>query len=495
MEFVCEAIPDKEEGVASFFCKPIGDVKDTPDTPGCIPRSAIPQSAVTPTKSNLPDRCQCFQNQTFQVSGSGSTTLFFNGGQVTLTYTQGTIVSWNSTSPQVQSISVGNEKGSLYNIYTYAGTRSSDTGLVPPEDPANIGSVYVCFGTLKESDLTLVTRINKTSYKRTYDWTLACASDPVILSPGQVYDAPVSINGTAAYQDSEISVSAEVSVTNNGPASTIISVNGVSTSIPLATGATASVPFVTNLSSIAPGDVTVTIVARPDGTCGLQSTYTSSAGYTFGAPTTSVGNNITLSVGSATQTFPNAGANGSASLTGTVTVGSYNSCGDYVVPFTGSLTDESGVVVSTTCNIAINVACGDGCTLSQGYWKTHSRQGPAPYDSNWGLIGVNEEQTPFFISGQTYHQVLNTAPRGNLYYVLAVQYIAAELNKLKGTGFPAAVLAAYNAANGILQQYTPAQIGALSSQDPLRKQITNLATVLANYNSGLLGVPYCSQTQ
>ena len=39
----------------------------------------------------------------------------------------------------------------------------------------------------------------------------------------------------------------------------------------------------------------------------------------------------------------------------------------------------------------VTVTCkpppGPGCTLTQGYWKTHSKYGPAPYDSTWALIG------------------------------------------------------------------------------------------------------------
>ncbi len=29
-----------------------------------------------------------------------------------------------------------------------------------------------------------------------------------------------------------------------------------------------------------------------------------------------------------------------------------------------------------------------GCTYTQGYWKTHSHQGPAPYDAGWQKLGA-----------------------------------------------------------------------------------------------------------
>ena len=75
-----------------------------------------------------------------------------------------------------------------------------------------------------------------------------------------------------------------------------------------------------------------------------------------------------------------------------------------------------------------------GCTLTPGYWKTHSTYGPAPYDETWALVG---EDTPFFLSGQSYYDVLWTSPAGNAYYNLSFHYIAAELNDLNGADFSA----------------------------------------------------------
>ena len=36
------------------------------------------------------------------------------------------------------------------------------------------------------------------------------------------------------------------------------------------------------------------------------------------------------------------------------------------------------------------------CTLTQGYWKTHSSYGPAPYDVTWAILGDygEEQHTP-----------------------------------------------------------------------------------------------------
>jgi hypothetical protein len=102
--------------------------------------------------------------------------------------------------------------------------------------------------------------------------------------------------------------------------------------------------------------------------------------------------------------------------------------------------------------IDINVPCGGGCTLTPGYWKTHSSYGPAPYDDTWAQIG---EDTIFFLSGQSYYDVLWTNPEGNAYYILAHAYIAAQLNLLNGASAPAEVdvaLAMADVLLGILLQ-------------------------------------------
>jgi hypothetical protein len=131
-----------------------------------------------------------------------------------------------------------------------------------------------------------------------------------------------------------------------------------------------------------------------------------------------------------------------------------------------------------------------GCTRTQGYWKTHSEFGPAPYDSTWASL-PNGASTAFYLSGKTYIAVFGTPPAGNAYYNLAHQYIAAQLNQIAGAAIPAGALAAYNDATTLLQTYTPAQIGALRGNNALRKSFINLGGVLGAYNEGKLGVAHC----
>jgi len=138
--------------------------------------------------------------------------------------------------------------------------------------------------------------------------------------------------------------------------------------------------------------------------------------------------------------------------------------------------------------ILVNTYKDPGCTRTFGYWKTHSKYGPAPYDPTWALVG---EDTIFFKSEQTYFEVLQTPPKtGNAYYILAFQYIAAELNFLAGAA-PQAVENEFADAALLFGTYDPEEIGALGGDDSLRQQFISLATILDDYNNGIIGPGHC----
>jgi hypothetical protein len=134
---------------------------------------------------------------------------------------------------------------------------------------------------------------------------------------------------------------------------------------------------------------------------------------------------------------------------------------------------------------------GDGCTLTPGYWKTHSKYGPAPYDETWGLIG---EDTGFFLSGQSYYDVLWTEPKGNAYYILAHAYIAAELNELNDADFSVAE-DAFEQATNLFEAYTPEDVdgmkGGKNADKETRALFVSLAEILDDYNNGIIGPGHC----
>ena len=133
----------------------------------------------------------------------------------------------------------------------------------------------------------------------------------------------------------------------------------------------------------------------------------------------------------------------------------------------------------------------DGCTRTLGYWKTHSARGPAPFDATWNQILPSAEATPFFSSGKSYYDAMWTPPRGNAYWILAPQYIAAELNVLAGASIPGDVSDAWLEAQEIFENYTPATLKADATASATAKA---LAEILDDYNNGLSGPGHCEDT-
>ena len=168
----------------------------------------------------------------------------------------------------------------------------------------------------------------------------------------------------------------------------------------------------------------------------------------------------------------------------------YLQCGDNNhVNVASFVTNDTGATGSDIWTVSANVACDGGCTLTQGYWKTHSEYGPAPYDNTWAKLAGGAD-TPFFGTGKSYYEVLWTAPKGgNPYYILAHQYIAAELNVLNGASVPSDVLDDWNQAGGLLSTYG----GSIPKKSPDGLLAIQLAETLDDYNNGLIGPGHCSE--
>jgi hypothetical protein len=174
---------------------------------------------------------------------------------------------------------------------------------------------------------------------------------------------------------------------------------------------------------------------------------------------------------------------------------SFKDCGHFTVDNTASIFDGT-FLGSDTVSIAVDVPCHNvGCTLTQGYWKTHSKYGPAAKpDPTWNLLpGGLGPDTVFFKSGQTWIQVFNTPVAGNVYYDLAHQYEAAVLNILNGASSTPAVDAAIAAAANFFNTYTPAQAGALAKSSTARQNAIGWAATLGSYNEGAIGPGHCDE--
>jgi hypothetical protein len=135
-----------------------------------------------------------------------------------------------------------------------------------------------------------------------------------------------------------------------------------------------------------------------------------------------------------------------------------------------------------------DVPDGPNCTYTQGYWKTHSIYGPAgPADPTWDLLVPSGPDNPFFLSGDTWYNVFWTAPKGNPYYSLAHQWMAAHLNFLGGAD-PTDAQTAYDEAKILFETYTPADV---AGDKDLKKEFKSYIDILTDYNEGEIGPGHC----
>jgi uncharacterized repeat protein (TIGR01451 family) len=150
---------------------------------------------------------------------------------------------------------------------------------------------------------------------------------------------------------------------------------------------------------------------------------------------------------------------------------------------------ERNSVTVGDCDPSTVVIEAPGCTHTWGYWKTHSEFGPAPYDDTWALL-PSGASTPFFGTGLTYHEILQTSSSGgNKYIGLAHQYIAAELSVLSGASIPPEVLAGWLEAQALLIAYEGQLDIPKRSAD--RRRAVELEFLLDQYNMGVIGPGHC----
>lgn len=176
-------------------------------------------------------------------------------------------------------------------------------------------------------------------------------------------------------------------------------------------------------------------------------------------------------------------------------IGPYEICGAKEAPNTASLLFGNPYAPDTTYfgpqvthTLKVNVPCEGGCTLTPGYWKTHSKYGPAPYDNAWALVLPYGENTMFFNSGKTWYQVLTTVPKkGDAYYILAHAYIAAKLNELNNADTFVIASTLRNVEDWFK--------GLAGTNVPANRRTTFISTasILDQYNNGYVGPGHCSE--
>ncbi|MBY5163313.1 hypothetical protein [Salsipaludibacter albus] len=426
---------------------------------------------------------------------------------VTITNATATTFDW-STNIGVDAVIV--KGGPNANSYTYVPEATADTGLHAPVNPSNgtfygLSHVEFCY------DLeVVVTKTAVTSFTRTWDWDVTKEADQtsVMISDNQSFVVGYTVTAsTTGSVDSDWAVSGVISIANPHPTAAA-SVTGVTDMvsglgavavdcggpfpIAVAAGATLECTYSTPLPDASSRTNTATAT-----TTGAVGGGQGSAPVTFSAtPTTEVDECVdvtdtnvgilgTVCADGAPEAFVYTLSFGTAADNDVVVA-----CGDTSHDNTATVTtNDTGTEHDDTVTVDVEVLCASSCTLTQGYWKTHSQQGPAPYDADWANLGPMEEQTTFFLSGKTWHQTFWTPPAGNVYYVLAHQYQAATLNVLDGASAPAEVTAALSSAQTLFSTTTPAQAAGLKGGS--KQAWTGLASLLDDYNNGLVGPGHC----
>ena len=378
-----------------------------------------------------------------------------------------------------------------------------------------------------------VTKDASTSYTRTFNWTIDKFSDDpnggaLTLNPGETYvDYPYSVRvnlGVPAYTDSDWAVSGNITVHNDTPIdATINGVGdvlatdgaatvdcGVTYPYTLAAGAHLDCTYSMDLPDANDQLNTATATRQnhdyaSDGTPSDDGTadITGTADVEFGAPTSLVDESINVvdDYGTPGDTSDDRDF-GTVTYTDTLprtftymrTFGPFdtNQCGQVTIDNTATLTtNDTSTEGSDHWPLVITIPCPTGCTLTQGYWKTHSEFGPAPEDPNWyNLPGGLGPNTVFFTSGQTWYQVFWTPPkRGNAYYILAHQYEAAVLNHLSPADAPQSVLDAIAWSETFFSNHSPSD----KLSKTVRADAIHYAGILGSYNEGTIGPGHCSE--
>jgi hypothetical protein len=406
-------------------------------------------------------------------------------------------------------------------VYDPPEEETSDTDLHAPVNPNSleyyaISHVSFCY------DIELeVSKTANTSYTRDHDWKVSKDNSTKVnetpyvvnLTPGQSYQVDYTVIAeTNGYADSDFAVAGEITVTNPHPTATAA---GVAVTDELFDGGAPPTKIADGDvtcpdDEIAPGEsmtctYTASLTSKTNGTNKATSTTstagigsgTGSAAFTFGDPTDVV--DECVEVTDDKYDGPNAPVLGEVCVNESPKTFNYSKtfsftteeCGENKVTNTATVDQETGTDPTASSEVTFNVRCADvgGCTLTQGYWKTHSLHGPAPYDDAWLAIGPAGADTTFFLSGKTWYQVFWTPPAGNPYYNLAHQYMAAKLNILNGASSTPAVDAAIAGAEAFFAVKTPSS----PLNNATKNQIRAWASTLDQYNNGLIGPGHCSE--
>lgn len=324
------------------------------------------------------------------------------GLDITITTTDETYFDWTATRPGVTAITV--KGGTAQYVYTYANRETSGTGLHSPYNPGGqcniptVSHIDICFN----PDIVIlygleVSKTARTKLTRSHTWNIVKTSDTteITLSPGQTFLATYMVTASQTYVDSDWMVSGTITITNTNtePGFTVV-IDDVNDLVPPAAAVSLPValPYTLQPGETLSGTYSVMTGAPGSGTNlvmvdarrGSQTrTATSTAGWDFSSTTTEINHIDECMV--VTDSLVGALGRGCISdqygfaIQYEVEIGPFDVCGDYdVLNTVTGVANDTNTVTTDSWVIAVHIPCVGGCTLTQGYWKTHSEHGPAP---------------------------------------------------------------------------------------------------------------------
>jgi hypothetical protein len=164
------------------------------------------------------------------------------------------------------------------------------------------------------------------------------------------------------------------------------------------------------------------------------------------------------------------------------------SAGFVSASYVGTDVGESGTYTNNTTSLRINPFHGYvvtyvnhvdedvGCTYTQGWYKNPKHVWPGPTTRGTAFDG-----------GASYESVLNTPPKGNVYYILAHQYIAALLNIEGGASSSDITQELSDAAD----YFADATVASPLPAGWTKEEVTALAAALDDFNNGVTGPGHC----
>ena len=366
---------------------------------------------------------------------------------------------------------------------------------------ASLAAVTSATATGEPGTGLLIKKFVSTSVAAKWSWDIEKSGsvESLVLMPGQTYDVDYEVTLTATPMDSAYHIWGNVVIQNKsaGPAviSSITDTLSDGTSVALNCGVTFPKTLPAGWTMGCTYDINLDHPVDSNSVTAVSDigTFSVTEPVSFGDPSDTLDECVDVFDSQVPGGFGQVCAGDAPkTFSYTKTVGPFETCGLYMVSNEASfLTNDTGADGFAVVEIPVDVPCVGGCTLTPGYWKTHSSFGPAPYDDTWAQIGENAS---FFYSGKSYYDVLWTSSAGgNAYYILARAYIAAELNELNGASVPDDVATAFAAATALFDNpaHTPAYVGGLKGS--ARATWVNLAYVLDRYNNGLYGPMHCSE--